>query len=90
MSIDFKGLLSITLFHLSKMRLHSRLMPAVLVSVLCLVAPVTAADQDFEHFVRRDGDTLKDGDDVLRFISVNIDLAVRARHLELIPGRLAH
>ena len=90
MSIDFKGLLSITLFHLSRMRLHSRLMPAVLVSVVCLVAPVTAAEQDFEHFVRRYGDTLKDGDDVFQFISANIDLAVGARHMELLPGRLAH
>ena len=33
---------------------------------------VAAADQGFDRFVRRDGDTLKDGDSTFRFISVNI------------------
>lgn len=37
-----------------------------------LGSSANAADQGFEHFVRREGDTLKDGDQTFRFISVNI------------------
>ena len=47
-------------------------MAVVLVSLLALQAPATAAEQGFERFVRREGDTLRDGDQVFRFISVNI------------------
>jgi mannan endo-1,4-beta-mannosidase len=54
------------------MTLEQGLVPAILVSLLGLGAPATAAEQGFEHFVRREGDMLKDGDRAFRFISVNI------------------
>jgi hypothetical protein len=48
------------------------LMLGILASLMGSGAPATAAEQGFEHFVRREGDLLKDGDRAFRFISVNI------------------
>jgi mannan endo-1,4-beta-mannosidase len=50
------------------MTLKRGLTPGILVSLLSLGTPTTAAEQGFEHFVRREGDTLKDGDRAFRFI----------------------
>ena len=54
------------------MTLKAGLVSGILVSLLALDATANAAEQGFEHFVRREGDALKDGDRVFRFISVNI------------------
>ncbi len=54
------------------MTLKQGLMLGILVSLPGSGAPSTAAEQGFEHFVRREGDTLKDGDRGFRFLSVNI------------------
>lgn len=54
------------------MTLKAGLVSEILISLLALGAPAAAAEQGFEHFVRREGDALKDGDRVFRFLSVNI------------------
>jgi len=53
----------------NEIRMQSQLVQAQLSTS---PAPSAAAQQGFEHFVRREGDVLKDGDDPFRFLSVNI------------------
>lgn len=54
------------------MTVQRALFTLILVWLSALQAPTTAAEHGFEHLVRREGDVLKDGDQVFRFISVNI------------------
>ncbi|QNN21900.1 hypothetical protein HED60_06320 [Planctomycetales bacterium ZRK34] len=53
---------------------HVLMAAACLLMSLLIVSPSRAADPagGFEHFITRDGDVLKDGDQVYRFIGVNM------------------